>query len=58
MMVHEVDKIHISQFFKKILFEGKWVICAQFGPKLQHLICQGLAYFKNFFEILKHNGAQ
>ena len=27
MMVHELDKINISQFFKKISFKGKCVIC-------------------------------
>ena len=38
IMVHEVDKTHIIQFFKKILFKSKWVICVRFGIKLQLLL--------------------
>ena len=49
MMVHEVDKIHISQFFNKVPFKGKWMICVRFGPKLQHLISLDLPYSKEFF---------
>ena len=58
MMVHEVDKIHISQYFKKIPFKGMCVICVQFGPKLQHLISHDLPYFKDFLRhcsIMGHN---
>ena len=50
--IHEVDTINISQFFKKIPFKDKWVICVQIGPKLQHLISHDLPYSKGFFETL------
>ena len=56
--LHEVDKIKISQFFKKIPFKHKWVICVQFGSKLQHLIAHYLPYFKVFLRdcsIMGHN---
>ena len=50
--IHEVDTINISQFFKKIPFKAKWVICIQIGPKLQHLISHDLLYSKGIFETL------
>ena len=32
-------------FFKKIPCRGKWMICVQFGPKIQHLASHDLPVF-------------
>ena len=51
--VHEVDKTNICQFFKKIPFKHKWVICIQFGSKLQQFISPDLPCFKeNFIRVI------
>ena len=57
-MIHELDKIHVSHFFIKIPFQGKWEICVQFGRKLWHFISRDLLNSKDFLEISKHIGVQ
>ena len=39
-------------FLKKIPCQGKWVICVQFGPKLQHL---PVFFFLRHCSIVRHN---